>query len=117
MTASSDVNAARARHRAPRAAFTRPPPATDPFADGVAGLAYGPLPQGEVRHSDSHRAVPFKACGHGEPSGSSIDGLPVTFWSGFVLARSPACVPLYAWIDDEPVPRRVALRMGVRRCA
>lgn len=83
----------------------------------VAGLAYGPLPQGEVRHSDSHRAVTFKACGRGEPSGSSIDGLAVTFWSGFVLARAPACVPLYAWVDDEPVPRRVALRMGVRRCA
>jgi hypothetical protein len=73
----------------------------------VAGLAYGPLPQGEVRHRDAHRAVAFRACAHGD----------VTFWSGFVLARAPACVPLYAWVDEEPVPRRATLRMGVRRCA
>ena len=83
----------------------------------VAALAYGPLPQGEVRHRDAHRAVTFIACRHGEPSGSSIDGLAVTFWSGFVLAREPACIPVHAWVDDEPVPRRLVLRMGVRRCA
>jgi hypothetical protein len=82
----------------------------------VAALAYGPLPQGEVRHGDAHRAVAFRACGFDRRSGSSIDGLAVTFWSGFVLARKPACIPLYAWIDDEPVPRRIVLRMGVRRC-
>jgi hypothetical protein len=72
----------------------------------VAALAYGPLPQGEIRHRDAHRAVTFIACRRGDP----------TFWSGFVLAREPACVPLYAWIDDEPAPRRIVLRMGVRRC-
>jgi hypothetical protein len=83
----------------------------------VAALAYGPLPQGEVRHRDAHRAVTFIACRHGEPSGSSIDGLAVTFWSGFVLAREPACVPVHAWVDDEPAPRRLVLGMGVRRCA
>jgi hypothetical protein len=83
----------------------------------VAGLGYGPLPQGEVGLRDSHRAVTFKACGHREPSGSSSDALAVTFWSGFVVTRRPACVPLYAWVDDEPYPRRVTLRMGVRRCA
>jgi hypothetical protein len=72
----------------------------------VAGLGYGPLPQGEVRLRDSHRAVRFVACAHG-----------ITFWSGGVVAREPACVPLHVWVDDEPVPRRVMLRMGVRRCA
>jgi hypothetical protein len=83
----------------------------------VAGLAYGPLPQGEIGVEDAHRAVTLEACRRGEPSGSSIDSLPVTFWSGFVVAREPACVPVYAWIDDEPHPRRVLVRMGVRRCA
>ena len=72
----------------------------------VAALAYGPLPQGEIRHRDAHRAVTFVACRRGGP----------TFWSGFVLAREPACVPIRAWVDDEPAPRRVVLRMGVRRC-
>jgi hypothetical protein len=72
----------------------------------VAGLAYGPLPQGELRLRDSHRAVRFVACAQG-----------ITFWSGGVVAREPACVPLHVWVDDEPVPRRVTLRMGVRRCA
>jgi hypothetical protein len=72
----------------------------------VAALAYGPLPQGEIRHADGHRAVTFVACRRGR----------LTFWSGFVLAREPACIPIHAWVDDEPVPRRVVLRMGVRRC-
>jgi hypothetical protein len=71
----------------------------------VAGLAYGPLPQGEIHLGDSHRAVTFVACAYG-----------ITFWSGAVVAREPACVPLHVWVDDEPVPRRVTLRMGVRRC-
>jgi hypothetical protein len=82
-----------------------------------AGLAYGPLPQGEIGVEDAHRAVTLQACRRGEPSGSSIDSLAVTFWSGFVVTRRPACVPVYAWIDDEPHPRRVVVRMGVRRCA
>jgi hypothetical protein len=71
----------------------------------VAGLAYGPLPQGEIHLRDSHRAVTFVACAHG-----------ITFWSGAVVVRAPACVPLHVWVDDEPVPRRATLRMGVRRC-
>jgi hypothetical protein len=85
-------------------------------AHRIAALAYGPLPQGEIRHRDAHRAVTFEACAPGEPSGSSIDGHPVTFWMGFMMARERACVPLYAWIDDEPDPRRFVLGMGVRRC-
>jgi hypothetical protein len=72
----------------------------------VAALAYGPLPQGEIRHADGHRAVTFIACRRGR----------LTFCSGFVLARQPVCIPIHAWVDDEPVPRRIVLRMGVRRC-
>ena len=85
-------------------------------AHRVAALAYGPLPQGEIEHRDAHRAVTFEACKRGEESGSRAGGNEVTFWMGFMLAREPACVPLYAWIDDEPVTRRVVLGMGVRRC-
>jgi hypothetical protein len=83
----------------------------------VASLGYGPLPEGvELSPSDGHPVVSFIACRHGKPSGSTGDGQAVTFWSGFVLANSPRCVPLEAWVDDEPAPRRTALRMGVRRC-
>jgi hypothetical protein len=83
----------------------------------VAGLAYGPLPQGEVRLRAAHRVVTFIACRRGKSSGSSADGQPVTFWSGGVLARSPQCVPLLVWLDAAPSPRRVVIRLGVRRCA
>jgi hypothetical protein len=83
----------------------------------VAGLGYGPLPQGvELAPSDGHRVVTFKACRRGKNSRSSADGRPVTFWSGFVLTSSPRCVPLEVWVDDEPFPRHSSLRMGVRRC-
>lgn len=81
-----------------------------------AGLAYGPLPQGELRLRDAHRVVTFIACRRGELSRSSADGQPVTFWSGGVLARSPRCVPLLAWIDADRSPRRAVIRLGVRRC-
>jgi len=82
-----------------------------------AGLGYGPLPQGvELSPEDGHPVVTFVACRDGRPSGSRVDGSPVTFWSGFVLTRSPMCVPLAVWVDGEAAPRRVTLRMGVRRC-
>jgi hypothetical protein len=83
----------------------------------VAGLGYGPLPKGvELSPRDGHRVVTFIACRAGRPSGSTVDGQAVTFWSGFVLTRSPRCVPLEVWVDDEPAPRRTALPMGVREC-
>src|SRR5829696_1787126 len=44
----------------------------------VAGLGYGPLPQGvELAPSDGHRVVTFKACRRGKDSGSNADGRPV----------------------------------------
>jgi hypothetical protein len=82
----------------------------------VAGLAYGPLPEGKVRLRDAHRVVRFIACRRGERSGSSADGRLVTFWSGGVLARSPRCVPLLVWIDAAPSPRRAVIRLGVSGC-
>jgi hypothetical protein len=81
----------------------------------VAGLAYGLLPQGELHLRDAHRIVSFVACGRIDKSGSSAGGRPVTFWSGFVLATSPTCVPLRVWVDGERTPRLVGLRLG-RRC-
>lgn len=79
------------------------------------GLAYGPLPQGETRLRDTHRSVAFVACRPGGPSGSRADGAEVTFWSGFVLTRAPACIPLEVFVDGAPAPRRVGLGLG-RRC-
>jgi hypothetical protein len=81
-----------------------------------AGLAYGPLPQGETHLRDTHRVVTFIACRRGQGSSSSADGRPVTFWSGGVVARSPRCVPLLVWVDDERLPRGAVIRLGVRDC-
>jgi hypothetical protein len=82
-----------------------------------AGLAYGPLPQGETHLRDTHRVVTFIACRHGQRSWSSSDGRPVTFWSGAVVARSPRCIPLRVWVDDERSPRRAVIRLGVHTCS
>jgi hypothetical protein len=96
-----------------------------PGARREAGLAYGPLPQAEVRLRDTHQAVRFVACRPGRPSRryrpsgpsrSYADAIAVTFWSGFVLARAPTCVPLDVYVDREPSPRRVGLALG-RRCS
>jgi hypothetical protein len=81
----------------------------------TAGLAYGLLPQGELTLRDTHASVTFVACRRGEPSGNHADGVPITFWSGFVLTRRPACVPLEVHVDDEASPRRVGLALG-RSC-
>jgi hypothetical protein len=81
----------------------------------VAGLAYGLLPEGETTLRDTYQTVTFVACRPGRPSGSYTDGVSVTFWSGFVLASDPSCVPLDVYVDDEPSPRRVGLSLG-RRC-
>ena len=81
-----------------------------------AGLAYGPLPQGETYLRDTYRVVTFVACKRGQHSWSSADGQPVTFWSGAVLARSPRCIPLLVWVDGERSPRRAVIRLGAQRC-
>jgi hypothetical protein len=82
----------------------------------IAGLAYGPLPEGEVTDHDTRDAMRFVACGPRQRSGSRADGEPVTFWSGFVVLRRPACVPLEIRVDDEPAPRRAVIDMGGRDC-
>jgi hypothetical protein len=89
--------------------------ALSPRTRRVVSLGYGPLhATGQLSVRDGHRVVTFIACRRGVRSGSSADGQPVTFWSGFVLTAAPRCVPLDVWVDDEPAPRRVVLAMGVR---
>lgn len=82
-----------------------------------AGLAYGPLPQGDVGVRDAHRIVNFTACRRGEHSASDVDGKPVTFWSGGVLATGPRCIPVSVWIDGARRPKRIVIRLGVTACA
>ena len=78
-----------------------------------AGLAYGQLP----RKRDGYRVITFISCRRGEfsPGLGSAAGR-VSFWSGGVLARSPRCVPLLIWVDDEPRPRRAVIHLGVGTC-
>ena len=83
-----------------------------------AGLAYAgvgargdPL-EGKVKLRHSARRMTFVACRRNERSGSEADGVAVTFWSGFVLVRKPACVPLKVYLDHENSPRRARLSMG-----
>lgn len=92
-----------------------------PRGQRVAGLAYS---HGPRTLDNTATRVTFVACRPGRaprryspngPSGSSADGVAVTFWSGFVLTRTPSCVPLDIYVDKEPSPRRVGLSLG-RRC-
>jgi len=70
-----------------------------------AAIAYGPFPERRpLDVSDGYRVVTFIACRR------------VSFWAGGVLARSPRCVPLLVWVDDERTPRRAVIRFGVRDC-
>ena len=76
-----------------------------------ASLGYGPLPQGEVLVRDGHDTVTFVACDHSDPSRSTGD-VAVTFWSGFLLANEPVCLPLDVWADGASAPRRVEVELG-----
>jgi hypothetical protein len=62
---------------------------------------------------DTHRTVTFVACDSAHAI-SSADGAAVTFWSGAVLTRRPACIPLEIAIDGGE-PQRVGLALG-KRC-
>jgi len=82
-----------------------------------AGIAYGPLPQGDVRVAEAHRVLTLIACRRGEYSPNS--GGPAgraSFWAGGIVADAPRCVPLLFWVDDETRPRRAVIHLGVRDC-
>jgi hypothetical protein len=81
-----------------------------PSADGVAALAYGPFPRGEVRTRDGFRTETFVACDAAQSRSTTAAG-PVTFWSGFILADGPLCVPLDVYVDEHE-PQRVAISLG-----
>lgn len=66
---------------------------------------------------DARRVVTFIACRRGErPATDRPDGWPVTGWVGSLNARSPGCVPLLVWVDDERSPRQAVIPYGVRDC-
>jgi len=72
-----------------------------------ASLAYG-------SHSRvGHRVMTFRSCDR-KHADSDADGKPVTFWSGFVEASRPGCVPLRIWVDRERTPRRARIELGAR---
>ena len=88
-----------------------------PATRGRAGLAYGPLRQGEVGVAEAHRVVTLIACRRGEYSPNL--GAPArraTFWAGGVVAHAPRCVPLLIWVDSERAPRRAVIHLGVTDC-
>jgi hypothetical protein len=84
---------------------------------GRAGLAYGPLPQGDVGVGDAHRVITLIACRRGEYS-PNLGGPArrASFWAGGVVADGPRCVPLLIWVDNERVPRRRVIHLGVADC-
>jgi hypothetical protein len=72
-----------------------------------AGLAY--------RHSGRRTgpaALTFAACPPGTRHDSQAGRREVTFFSGFVVVRSPRCVRLDAWPDRARTPRRATLAIG-----
>jgi hypothetical protein len=85
------------------------------LAPGKASLFYasGGGVLTERRVEDGHRAMTFRPCGPRRAQ-SDADGDPVTFWSGFVLASEPMCVPLRIAVDDRR-PRLRHISLG-RRC-
>lgn len=86
-----------------------------PYGAG-ASLAYGPFPDGALGLRDGYTAMTFTACARGKRPDSSAGARQVTFWSGFVLADGPRCVPLRIRVDGERVTRLHTLRLGVMRC-
>lgn len=73
-------------------------------ATQLVSLGYGPLPQGEIRYEEGHQAVAFTACGP--------ESRRITFWSGGVLVRRPACVALDVYVDGSRSPQRIEIELG-----
>jgi hypothetical protein len=76
-----------------------------------AGLSYGSAPDGPAGLDEAASSIAFVSCSPARAL--SRAGGPVTFWSGGVLVRSPACVALDVTVDREP-RRRVRLELGAR---
>jgi len=68
--------------------------------------------------ANARRVVTFVACRRGERPASDVpNGWPVTGWVGSLNARTPGCIPLRVWVDDEHAPRRAVIPYGVRDCS
>jgi hypothetical protein len=65
----------------------------------------------ETRVADGRRAITFRSCSVARAQ-SDADGVPVTFWSGFVVVARPMCVHMNVWIDAQPAPRRARIALG-----
>lgn len=78
-----------------------------------ARLAYGPLPEGNVRFRDAHHTVKFVACQFNEPSFNPGEVVGrYTFWSGSVMVQeAPACVPLEVYVGHRSRPHEAMLSM------
>jgi hypothetical protein len=96
--------------RAGHTVTLRVPPAARRFA----GLFYGPHPDGAADLGDAEHTMTFEACPPGKHQSTAPER--VTFWSGFVMASRPGCVPLDVFLDGRRRPRRVGIELG-RRCA
>ncbi|MGH3041671.1 MAG: hypothetical protein ACRDNG_08040 [Gaiellaceae bacterium] len=62
-------------------------------------------------YRDEYGTVTFAAYDDSNPSRSTGD-VPVTFWSGFLLADEQVCLPLDVWTDAASEPRRVEIELG-----
>ena len=87
----------------------------DRSARSFARLSHGQY----GRDSSDLRAFPhtirFEACSRSR-SRSTVDGHPVTFWSGFFLIKKvPACLPLTITVDRQ-APRHRSLPVGGGEC-
>ncbi|MBJ7521721.1 MAG: hypothetical protein JHC84_18625 [Solirubrobacteraceae bacterium] len=82
-----------------------------------ARLAYAT--RDAVALSDHPWQITFTACSRkkGERSHSSVDGKPVTFWSGGVVFQTaPACVPIEFRHDWSRVWRTRTLKLATTDC-
>ncbi|HEV7805122.1 MAG TPA: hypothetical protein VGO80_04845 [Solirubrobacteraceae bacterium] len=96
--------------RAGHTVTLRVPPAAQRFA----GLFYGPHSDGDADLGDAEHTMTFQACPPGKRQSTAPER--VTFWSGFVMASRPGCVPLDVFVDGRRTPRRIGVELG-RDCA
>lgn len=87
-----------------------------PASRSVARLDYSSAgDRGHPGFRDLPHTMRFVSCGAGERSGSSTDGVAVTFWSGAFALRRPACVKVRIAANGEPAVTRT-VPFAMRRC-
>ncbi|MGK2937550.1 MAG: hypothetical protein ACSLFR_07065 [Solirubrobacteraceae bacterium] len=84
-----------------------------------ARLRYDTRIAGDADVTDHPAQITFTACSRkkGERGGSSVDGTPVTFWSGgVVFENTPACVPIQFRHDGSKAWRTRTLKLATTDC-